>query len=84
MAVSLSEGSLIVDANIWPPPSISCAFVKDRSQGQEQGLPFCRGCFQQCYAVRQMSYGLLEIAFKRAGQIEELVLTPGHYPDMGQ
>eukprot|EP00435_Cladocopium_sp_Y103_P026675 s1344_g6.t1 len=30
VAVSLSEGSLIVDANIWPPPSISCAFVKDR------------------------------------------------------
>ena len=83
--MSLSEGSLIVDANIWPPPSISCAFVKDRSQGQEQGLPFstmlcctaesCRVCLILCH---------LEIAFKRAGQIEELVVTPGHYPDMGQ
>lgn len=46
VAVSLSEGSIIVDANVWPPPSISCAFVKDRTSKVKQGsrlyrFPYC-------------------------------------------
>lgn len=28
--MSLSEGSVIVDANVWPPAETSCPFVKDR------------------------------------------------------